>query len=87
MRPPVRARPSPLPPVLLHRRLFFSHVSEPSTSQEIRTLESLNQRWDPDGTHHIVRLLESFQYRQHVCLVFERLGCNLYELLGIVNGA
>lgn len=28
---------------------------------------------DPDGRRHCVRLLGSFEYRHHLCLVFESL--------------
>ena len=36
---------------------------------------------DPGGLHHCVRLKEWFEYRHHVCMVFERLGLSLYDFL------
>ena len=36
---------------------------------------------DPKGRHHCVRLLEWFDYRGHVCMVFEKLGLSLYDFL------
>ena len=36
---------------------------------------------DPGGVHHCVRLKEWFEYRHHVCMVFERLGLSLYDFL------
>lgn len=36
---------------------------------------------DPTQAAHCVRLLEWFDYRGHVCMVFERLGPSLYDLL------
>ena len=46
-------------------------------------LEVLNtlEANDPGGLHHCVRLKEWFEYRHHVCMVFERLGLSLYDFL------
>ncbi|CAN0021948.1 unnamed protein product, partial [Hapterophycus canaliculatus] len=41
----------------------------------------LNERYDPNDTKNIVRLLAYFQFKNHLCLVFELLSINLYELL------
>lgn len=41
----------------------------------------LNEQYDPNDTKNIVRLLDCFQYQNHLCLVFELLSINLYELL------
>jgi serine/threonine-protein kinase PRP4 len=35
---------------------------------------------DPDGTMHIVKMLDSFEYRNHMCLVFEGMDMNLRDL-------
>ncbi|KAK9836273.1 hypothetical protein WJX81_001403 [Elliptochloris bilobata] len=35
---------------------------------------------DPDGKRHCVRLLRTFEYRHHLCLVFESMDINLREL-------
>jgi serine/threonine-protein kinase PRP4 len=35
---------------------------------------------DPAGRRHVIRMLGSFEYRHHLCLVFEPMDCNLREL-------
>lgn len=47
---------------------------------EIKLLEEMNHM-DPDDSHHIVRLLSHFEHRNHLCLVFELLSFNLYDLI------
>jgi hypothetical protein len=41
----------------------------------------LNDTFDPDNSRHIVRLMDSFAAHNHLCLVFELLSINIYELL------
>ena len=41
----------------------------------------LNQQCDPHDEHHILRLRDSFIHKNHLCLVFELLSSNLYELI------
>ena len=48
---------------------------------EVGVLQYLNTRSDPDNTHHIVRMKDFFTFRNHLCLVFELLSVNLYELI------
>ncbi|KAI3654216.1 hypothetical protein MP228_000935 [Amoeboaphelidium protococcarum] len=48
---------------------------------EVTILELLNSKHDPQDKHHIVRLMETFIYKKHLCLVFEPLSINLYELI------
>ncbi|KAJ7187983.1 kinase-like domain-containing protein [Mycena filopes] len=48
---------------------------------EVTILEMLNKNSDPNDQHHILRLRDSFIHRQHLCLVFELLSSNLYELI------
>ncbi|VDP88442.1 unnamed protein product [Echinostoma caproni] len=48
--------------------------------EEIRILQKLNEQ-DTENRHNIVRLLDNFKFREHVCMVFELLSSNLYELL------
>lgn len=47
---------------------------------EIKLLEEMN-RSDPRDNFHIVRLLRTFEHRNHLCLVFEYLSYNLYDLI------
>lgn len=42
-------------------------------------LNKLSQS-DPDGKKHCIRLLDSFDYRNHLCLVFEPMAMNLRDL-------
>ncbi|KZT10957.1 kinase-like protein [Laetiporus sulphureus 93-53] len=48
---------------------------------EVTILELLNNQCDPDDQHHILRLRDSFIHKNHLCLVFELLSSNLYELI------
>lgn len=48
---------------------------------EAKILELLNKRIDPLDQHHFLRLHDSFVHKNHLCLVFELLSNNLYELL------
>lgn len=45
------------------------------------TFMQLNKTCDPNDEHHILRLRDSFIHRNHLCLVFELLSSNLYELI------
>ena len=51
------------------------------SSLEIRVLKLLNNKIDPDNKSNIVRLLQTFDFKGHVCLVFEMLDYSLYDLL------
>ncbi|XP_024402989.1 dual specificity protein kinase YAK1 homolog [Physcomitrium patens] len=48
---------------------------------EIGILHMLNREYDPNDQYHIVRSLDHFQHHGHLCIVFELLTENLYELL------
>ena len=48
---------------------------------EIGILHMLNTKCDERDEHHIVRMLDHFVHRSHLCIVFEVLNVNLYELL------
>ncbi|EPQ29288.1 uncharacterized protein PFL1_03043 [Pseudozyma flocculosa PF-1] len=48
---------------------------------EVTVLEMLNGSWDPHDEHHILRLKDTFIHAKHLCLVFELLSSNLYELI------
>lgn len=48
---------------------------------EVGILQMLNGLADQDDAHHIVRMRDYFVHRQHLCLVFELLAVNLYELI------
>ncbi|KAG0565400.1 hypothetical protein KC19_8G187100 [Ceratodon purpureus] len=52
---------------------------------EIGILHMLNKEYDPDDKFHIVRCIDHFQHHGHLCIVFELLTENLYELLKKTN--
>jgi serine/threonine protein kinase len=43
--------------------------------------DKLNKQMDKNDDHHLLRLKDTFIHRQHLCLVFELLSVNLYELI------
>ena len=49
-------------------------------AEEIRILEQLRSQ-DGDGRMNIVHMLEHFVFRSHICMTFELLSINLYELI------
>ena len=51
---------------------------------EVRLLELMN-RTDGDDKYHVVKLKNHFMWRNHLCLVFELLSYNLYDLLRNTN--
>lgn len=36
---------------------------------------------DPDEKHYVIRMVDSFTFRGHLCIVTELLSINLYELV------
>nr|CAD7195251.1 unnamed protein product [Timema douglasi] len=47
---------------------------------EVRILDDLRKK-DKDGTHNIIHMLEYFYFRNHLCISFELMSLNLYELI------
>ncbi|GLB35192.1 putative protein tyrosine kinase [Lyophyllum shimeji] len=47
---------------------------------EIKILDSL-RKWDADGKHHVLKMIEHFYFRNHLCIATELLSINLYELI------
>ena len=47
---------------------------------EVKILDHLKRK-DKDGTHNIIQMLEHFYFRNHLCIVFELLSINLYEMI------
>ncbi|KAF1801473.1 kinase-like domain-containing protein [Mucor lusitanicus] len=50
--------------------------------ERISTGELFSVKLDPDDKHHILRLHHIFSHKHHLCLVFELLSYNLYDLIG-----
>ena len=48
---------------------------------EISILQYLNSQYDLENKHHIVRMLDFCKFKNHLCIAFELLHDNLYELL------
>jgi serine/threonine protein kinase len=51
-----------------------------SAKTERSIIKKLCER-DPEDHYHIVRYIESFYHYSHFCLVFEKLGPSLYDLI------
>jgi len=51
-----------------------------ASMKEISILTKLKEA-DPDDKKHVVRMISNFEYRGHICVVFELLGMNLREIL------
>jgi dual specificity tyrosine-phosphorylation-regulated kinase 1 len=51
---------------------------------EVRLLETMNAT-DLEDKYHVVKLKHHFMWRNHLCLVFELLSYNLYDLLRNTN--
>lgn len=47
---------------------------------EVKILDALRRK-DRDNSHNVVHMREYFYYRNHLCITFELLGMNLYELI------
>ncbi|KAI9279558.1 kinase-like domain-containing protein [Sporodiniella umbellata] len=49
---------------------------------EVKILSDL-VAWDPEDTHHNVKMTDHFVFRQHLCIVCECLSMNLYEFIKV----
>ncbi|RKP06349.1 kinase-like domain-containing protein [Thamnocephalis sphaerospora] len=47
---------------------------------EIRVLREL-QRWDPENQYRCIHLRECFDYRNHICMVFDLLGQSVFDFM------
>ncbi|GLD98745.1 hypothetical protein PINS_up007463 [Pythium insidiosum] len=52
---------------------------------EVQITNLLNRSYSEREAPHIVRLLDTFEFRHHLCLVFELLSLNVYELIAENN--
>ena len=48
---------------------------------EIKIARLLNNTFDPNDEHHLVRLIDYFEFKNHVCVVFELLSMSLLDIL------
>jgi len=65
--------------IIKNKRPFLSQAQI-----EVRLLELMNQH-DVDNNGYVVKLKRHFTFRNHLCLVFELLSYNLYDLLRNTN--
>ena len=72
----VRRRPL----VMINRVCIPFAPSESAKTYEFRHAQ-INNQWDKDDEHHMLRLKDTFIHHSHLCLVFELLSNNLYELI------
>ncbi|XP_068995514.1 dual specificity tyrosine-phosphorylation-regulated kinase 2 [Embiotoca jacksoni] len=49
-------------------------------AEEIRILEHLRKQ-DKDSSMNVIHMMENFTFRNHICMTFELLSMNLYELI------
>lgn len=47
---------------------------------EVRILDELRQK-DADGAYNVIHMLDYFYFRNHLCISFELMSLNLYELI------
>ncbi|KTF77389.1 hypothetical protein cypCar_00004617 [Cyprinus carpio] len=47
---------------------------------ELKILDAVRRR-DRDNCHNVIHMKEYFYFRNHLCITFELLGANLYELI------
>jgi hypothetical protein len=52
---------------------------------EQRILRMLSDK-DPDNRKHVIRMLRTFEYRHHVCMVFEPMVSTGWQGCGWVGG-
>ncbi|CAK7273716.1 dual specificity protein kinase yak1 [Sporothrix epigloea] len=62
--------------VIKNKTAYFNQ-----SMMEVSVLDLLNTKLDKNDDHHLLRLKDTFIHRQHLCLVFELLSVNLYELI------
>lgn len=62
--------------VIKNKTAYFNQ-----SMMEVSVLDLLNQKLDKNDDHHLLRLKDTFIHRQHLCLCFELLSVNLYELI------
>ncbi|KAI5794400.1 kinase-like domain-containing protein [Peziza echinospora] len=62
--------------VVKNRTAYFNQ-----SMMEVSVLDLINSKLDKGDDNHILRLKDTFIHRQHLCLVFELLSVNLYELI------
>lgn len=55
----------------------FTHQS----LNEVALLEFINKKVDPNDQYHLLRLKDKFLHKNHLCIVFELLSSNLFELV------
>jgi dual specificity tyrosine-phosphorylation-regulated kinase 2/3/4 len=65
---------------LNHLTLFTINRFHQQALVEVKILEHITKR-DKDCYHNVIHMLDYFYFRNHLCITFELLGVNLYELI------
>ncbi|KAI8639163.1 kinase-like domain-containing protein [Parasitella parasitica] len=65
--------------LIRNKRRFYAQAKT-----EVKILSDL-VKWDPEDRHHNVRMTDSFNFRNHLCIACECLSMNLYEFIKINN--
>ncbi|KAI7906804.1 kinase-like domain-containing protein [Cokeromyces recurvatus] len=61
--------------IIRNKKRFYAQAQT-----EVKILDKI-MKWDSKNKHFIVRMLDSFYFRNHLCIVFECLSSNLYDIL------
>ena len=69
---------------IIHNTITYRQFLIWQAQIEVRLLETMN-RTDKEDKYHVVKLKHHFMWRNHLCLVFELLSYNLYDLLRNTN--
>jgi len=69
------------PPVEVCIKVIRNNEVMYKAGQLEKEILNLLSREDKDGKRHCVQMLSSFEYRSHLCLVFESMAMNLRELV------
>lgn len=70
------------PPILFSRTLKSAVEVWSAMRTDTNPLPlQINNQWDKNDEHHMLRLKDTFIHQSHLCLVFELLSNNLYELI------
>ena len=75
-----REKPPEQQPTVAIKVIRNNEVMQRQSQTEIVILRKLSAA-DPDDKAHCVRMLDDFEFRGHVCLVFEALDMNLREVV------
>lgn len=62
---------------IIKNRMTFTQMA----LRELKIIDFLNKQVDPKDICHIIRKYDHFMFKNHICIIFELLTGNLFELL------